>query len=215
MTTITTLRHEQPTEETPRMKVDSHTHQALPIADEALWDGRGRAPVVWAVGAHGGAGASTLAQVLAPVGDAGARWPAHDEFGLCVVVCRSTRTGLDAAQSAVLQAQSGHAGSCEVLGVVIVADAPGKTPKSLRHRESVLEELTTVWRVPYLPGIRENDIEDLAVWQPTSDTDEVAGRGRKRAKKQPVTAAVPQVLADRGDDIFRAAFAAHSDKETK
>lgn len=200
-------------EVTPRMKVDSQTRHALPVADRTLFSGEGYSPVAWAVGAHGGAGASTLARMWAPVGDAGAVWPAKDEFPLCVVVCRSTRMGLDAAQSAVLQAQSGHADECEVLGVVIVADAPGKTPKSLARRETVLEELTQVWRVPYVPGIRENDVSDLAVWAPTPENDDEKTKGRGRKKKFPVTDEVPQTIAQLGTYIFDAAYAAHSLKD--
>lgn len=187
------------------MKVDTQVCEALPLAEEALYTGDARPPVVWFVGAHGGSGASTLARVFAPMGDADKRWPTHDEHPMCVVVCRSTRSGLDAAQSAVLQAKSGNAGNCSVLGVVIVADAPGKTPKALKQRETVLEDLTPIWRVPYLAGIRENDVNDLAVWEP-SMTDEDDSRRRLRQKPQPVTDTVPKSLAAVGKAIFNEAY---------
>ncbi|MHA2788308.1 DUF6668 family protein [Corynebacterium sp. S7] len=203
---------ENDVEVAPRLKVDAQTRHALTVAEEPIFTGEGYSPVAWAVGAHGGAGATTLARTLAPVGDAGAAWPTKDEYPLCVVVCRSTRMGLDAAQSAVLQAKSGHAGECEVLGVVIVADAPGRTPKSLVRRETVLEELTHVWHVSYLPGIRENDVSDLAVWVPRSDSED-EGQRRSRKKNLPVTEEVPQTIAQLGANIFEAAYAAHSLKD--
>ncbi|WP_245661521.1 hypothetical protein [Nocardia salmonicida] len=44
-----------------------------------IWErpvpGVGRAPLVWMLGVHGGAGATTLAHVLAPAADARGRWP--------------------------------------------------------------------------------------------------------------------------------------------
>ncbi|WP_147291518.1 DUF6668 family protein [Corynebacterium senegalense] len=218
MTTTMTSRRQDETKSSPsgaatRLKVDARVAGALPVASTALWQGGGRAPIAWAVSAHGGAGATTLAQMLAPVGDAADQWPAHDEYPLCVVVCRSTRTGLDAAQSAILQSKSGHTGRCEVLGVVIVADAPGKTPKSLAQRETVLEELTTVWRVPYLTGIRENDVGDLAEWKPHRGSESDDGSKRTRRRKSPVTEEVPAAVAAVGEEIFNAAFAVHQQAE--
>ena len=58
------------------------------------------APLLWIVGAHGGAGTSTWARILG-VGDAGASWPQHvnPTRALSIVVCcRSTAAGLRAAQ---------------------------------------------------------------------------------------------------------------------
>ena len=196
----------------PTMKVDTQVREALPLAEHRLHARGGRPPVAGLVGAHGGSGASTLAQVFAPLGDADKQWPTHDEHPMCVVACRSTRTGLDAAQSAVLQAQSGHAGKCTVLGVVIVADAPGKTPKALKQRETVLEELTTIWRVPYVAGLRTADLYDLAVWEPSKSAEE-GSRRRTRSKKQTVTEQVPESLAAIGRSIFNKAYTTYKEQE--
>ena len=202
MTTVVSDRRDSPQQ--PRIKVDARAYQALPWAIESLAPKGERDPVIWAVAAHGGAGASTLAKVLAPVGDAGQQWPVLDEFPFCVVVCRSTRSGLDAAHLVVLQAHSGHAGSCQVLGVVVIADAPGKTPKSLVRREKLIEDLTTVWRVPYIPGFRECENEELAVWIPSRERGEE--KSKRRSKKIDVTEEVPVVLRDLGDIMFKQAF---------
>lgn len=196
---------------TPRPRRISATAKGfLPIATVQLADPEDRSPIAWAVGAHGGAGASTLARVIAPVADSGGRWPAKDEHRYCVVVCRSTWTGLDAAHSAVLQAQAGDTGGCEVLGVVIVADAPGRTPKPLVQREKVLEDLTRVWRVPYMQDFRVTSPEKLAVWTPSASTDQERKRGLRKA---PATAEVASCIADLGNEIFHAAFSAYKTKE--
>ena len=212
--TVTTWRPEAASESMAEhtMKVDTQVREALPLAQQALHTGDARPPVAWFVGAHGGSGASTLAHVFAPMGDADKQWPTHDEHPMCVVVCRSTKSGLDAAQSAVLQAKSDNAGNCTVLGVVIVADAPGKTPKALRQRETVLEDLTTIWRVPYIAGIRVSDRSDLAVWEP-SMPDEEEQRRRFPSKKQPVTDAVPKALAEVGRKIFTKAYTTFKEQE--
>lgn len=194
------------------LKVDAEVCEALPIADAALFADEERPPVAWFVGAHGGAGASTLGRLCAPMEDADKQWPAHDALPLCVVVCRSTRSGLDAAQSAILQAKSGNAGACTVLGVVIVADAPGKTPKVLRQREKVLEDLTTIWRIPYLAEIRETTPDSLAVWEPFKPEDKTRRR-RRRQKKQPMTDSVHPALATVAQTIFNEAYKVFKEKE--
>lgn len=67
------------------------------------------APLLWIVGAHGGAGASTWAHIL-EVGDAGTAWPQHvnPSRSLDIVVCcRSTAAGLRAAQDVAIEWASG------------------------------------------------------------------------------------------------------------
>lgn len=198
---------EEPTdrvEPVRRLKVAQTTTSFLPLADSILANVEQRTPIAWALGAHGGAGASTLAAMIAPLGDAHGTWPVHDDFPYVVVCCRSTRAGLDAAQSAVLQAQAGGAGVCRVLGVVIVADTPGKTPKSLHQRETLLEDITRIWRVPYYPGVREAQVTELAQWRPHTVTE------TKRVKRAPVTQCVPSDLATIADEIFHAAYRIHT-----
>lgn len=191
-------------------KISSTAKGFLPVATESLANPEDRAPIAWAVGSHGGAGASTLARVIAPMADAGGQWPACEQHRFCVVVCRSTWTGLDAAHSAVLQSQAGDTGGCEVLGVVIIADAPGRTPKPLVQREKVLEDLTHVWRVPYLPDFRVTAPDKLAVWTPAATTDHERKRGLRKAQ---ATDEVAAAIAELGHEIFQAAFAAHTKNE--
>lgn len=192
------------------LRVSSTAKGFLPVATTALASQSDRVPIAWAVAAHGGAGATTLASVLAPVADSQGQWPAYDQHPFCVVVCRSTWTGLDAAHSAILQGQSGDTGGCIILGVVIIDDSPGKTPKLLLQRERVLEDLTTVWKVPYVRDFRVYAPDELAVWVPGKNSGD-ATRGRRRKKL--ATKVVPEALVELGQEIFQAACAAYKDQE--
>lgn len=92
-------------------------------------------PLLWTVGAHGGAGASTWARIL-NVGDAGASWPQHvnPTRALSVVVCcRSTAAGLRAAQDIGIEWAAGGLPG-QLVGLVVGADAPGRLPRELRDQ---------------------------------------------------------------------------------
>lgn len=93
------------------------------------------APLLWVVGAHGGAGASTWARLL-EAGDAGASWPQHvnPSRSLAVVVCcRSTAAGLRAAQDVGIEWAAGGLPG-QLVGLVVGADAPGRLPRELRDQ---------------------------------------------------------------------------------
>ena len=93
------------------------------------------APLLWIVGAHGGAGASTWARIL-NVGDAGASWPQHvnPTRALSVVVCcLSTAAGLRAAQDIGIEWAAGGLPG-QLVGLVVGADAPGRLPRELRDQ---------------------------------------------------------------------------------
>lgn len=90
---------------------------------------------LWMVGAHGGAGASTWAQLL-EVGDAGTAWPQHvnPSRALSIVVCcRSTAAGLRAAQDVGIEWASGALPG-QLVGLIVGADAPGRLPRELRDQ---------------------------------------------------------------------------------
>lgn len=90
---------------------------------------------LWMVGAHGGAGASTWAQLL-EVGDAGTAWPQHVNPSRAlriVVCCRSTAAGLRAAQDVGIEWASGALPG-QLVGLVVGADAPGRLPRELREQ---------------------------------------------------------------------------------
>ena len=196
-------------EAAPLRRVNLRTEAMLPVAEEPLVVAKSgqMAPAVWLVAAHGGAGATSLSHVWEPMGDAGQQWPAADEHPWCVVVCRSTKTGLEKAHQAVLQAWADRTGGCEVLGVVVVADAPGKLPKSLARKIAVIEEIVEIWHVPYLTELRLAEAEELASWQPGAAAPERRRMTMKRAV--PATEKVPAVLAAVAEEVFSSAMAAH------
>ena len=110
----------------------------------------------WAwVGAHGGAGVTTLSEVVPGGADFGRDFPAQaGPLGLpVVVVCRSNAQGLTAARKAAAKAASF---SANVLGLVVVADMPERRrPKPLAEAlyltRGAYQEL---WEMPWVPAWR-------------------------------------------------------------
>ena len=94
-----------------------------------------------------------------------------------------------------------------MLGVVVVADAPGKLPKSLARKIAVIEEIVEIWHVPYLTELRLAEAEELASWQPGAAAPERRRMTTKRAV--PATEKVPAVLAAVAEEVFSSAMAAH------
>lgn len=203
---------------TPKLvRVSVSHHGGLALASESLADPHQWSPLVWLVGAHGGAGVSTLAHSIAPCGDAGQQWPVHDQFPWCVIVARSTRSGVEAAHDAALQAQVGKAGHCRVLGVILVDDAPGKTPKSVEQKITVVKKVVPmIWRVPYFPQWREVLNDELPVWSPLDDHDDEPQQDHSvarfaRKKKTPsALEVVPAIVQTIGQEMIDLAREANS-----
>ncbi|MBZ6478034.1 DUF6668 family protein [Streptomyces griseocarneus] len=123
----------------------------MPPAQGVLW---------WALGVHGGAGVSTLLRTIGGGGDAQRRWP--DIHGAVsgvhiVLVARADAHGLAAAQAALQEWHSGQApASTNVVGLVLMADAPTKPPRSVRDRIRVLTgAVPQSWEVPWVEEWRE------------------------------------------------------------
>lgn len=123
----------------------------LPIIDQLA------NPAVWWLGAHGGSGESTLA-ALAPgwSAAAGHAWPRSStgESTPVVIVARSNVVGLRAAQNALRQWGAGLTAS-NVLGLVVMADAPGRMPRALRDLLAVVGGGgPRTWIVPWVDAWR-------------------------------------------------------------
>ncbi|MFE2299451.1 DUF6668 family protein [Streptomyces sp. NPDC059445] len=131
---------------------------------EPAW-GRPKAPKVaraasrdevgW-VKAHGGSGATSLAELFGGV-EVGARWPdpARGEPRRVVLVGRTSARGLRSVSQALGALDGGDAPQgLELLGVVLVADAPGRLPLGLLRRVRVLRSVARVHRVPWIPAWR-------------------------------------------------------------
>lgn len=112
---------------------------------------------LWLVGVHGGAGESTLAALDTTwtAGDHGwPRPPGHDPARV-VLVARSNMYGLKRAQLAATQWASGLVPHIELLGLVVVADAPGRLPRPLRDFLQVIKGgVPRTWQVPWVDAWR-------------------------------------------------------------
>lgn len=194
----------------PAPRVNVSSDRLLPIAEEPIWQGD-RAPVMWLVGAHGGAGTTTLATSWAPAAEAAGMWPAADKHPYVVLVCRSHLSGLERAHELALQAKGGLAGNCRLLGVAVVADAPGKLPKKLRQKiEVVGAAISHLWQIPWIPELRETELADLPEWNPADGPVEQQTRQPKRRNRIAPMTVVNQHIAYAGEGIFNAARDAHS-----
>lgn len=108
------------------------------------------------IGAHGGAGASTLTRLLGGT-DVGCRWPdpAIGEPARVAVVGRTGLDGLRAVSRALNAMREGrHPAGMWLVGVVLIADAPGRLPAPLLGRIRLLRAIAPVHRVPWIPSFR-------------------------------------------------------------
>lgn len=113
---------------------------------------------VWWLGAHGGAGETTLAELLPGSRAADHCWPAEADPVTArpvVLLCRGHARGLHAAQTALTDWASGAVPGVHLLGLVIVADAPQRAPKPLRDLARVVSGgAPTVWHLPWIEALR-------------------------------------------------------------
>jgi hypothetical protein len=124
-------------------------HRRLP----AKRSGR-RRDEVWLLGTHGGAGVSSLLRAGVPGEDTRRAWPAD---GWVLLVARTSAAGLRSARDAARQHASGTAGAgCRLVGLVLVADAPGRLPASLAaFADLVAGAFPRVYEVPWLEEWRQ------------------------------------------------------------
>ena len=113
---------------------------------------------VWFVGCHGGAGESTLADVLPGSAAAGHRWPIGQPV---VLVARTNERGLLAARSALIQWSSAHGPEVDLLGLILSADAPIRLPRALiALAHLVAGGSPRTWRMPWIPAWRTGERAD-------------------------------------------------------
>jgi hypothetical protein len=120
---------------------------------------------VWWVGVHGGAGESTLERLFSGSHATDHRWPiASDAAGVpaVVLVARTDARGLRAVQRAV-RARVEHRLPVELLGLVLMADAPGRLPRVLRELAGVVGgTVPRVWSLPWVEAWRAGEIPSPA-----------------------------------------------------
>jgi hypothetical protein len=108
------------------------------------------------VGTHGGAGTSTVARLIEAT-DLGRRWPEPGEGNppRVLLVARTHATGLMAASQALASYYAKpHPEGPYLAGFVLVPDAPGRLPKPLRRRITILASASMVYRLPWVPAWR-------------------------------------------------------------
>jgi hypothetical protein len=124
--------------------------------------------MVWWVGAHGGAGETTLAQLVPGSRAAGHAWPQltvpAEDGALAptkvVLTARSNVSGLTAAQRAATEWAAGGVAGVELLGLVIIADAPGRLPRPLKDLTALVAGgVPRVWHLPWSEAWRVGEVE--------------------------------------------------------
>lgn len=113
---------------------------------------------VWVLGTHGGAGESRIADLLDNARATGHCWPVTQAGTTpkVLLVCRSDMRGLSSAQAALTQWASGAAPTVELLGLAVLADAPGKTPKPLRDFTAIIGGgAPRLWTLPWVESWRQ------------------------------------------------------------
>lgn len=109
------------------------------------------------VSTHGGAGSTSLVHGAARGLDLTGRWPApeHGWPARVVLVARSNMAGLAAAGRFLQEWAAHQVPDLLLVGLVIVADAPGRPTRAARNRSSELAAITTVWQLPWVARWRD------------------------------------------------------------
>lgn len=196
MTAVPLPGHQDPE---PRCGVDPATITAparrAPVRETPL-PTTGTYPPLWAVlGAHGGAGTSTLAQWWAPAADAGPAWPANARTTQRVVI--AARLCIPGLTAAAERLREWHAGltpaGVTVLGVVLTAARPGKAPAAVRRYRGIVAALAEcMYDISWHDDLLVRELAELAEYTPF---DPIGGR------RSPLTEAVPVDVHDAGADI--------------
>lgn len=139
----------------PSADQDAYPSDEVPLGqlDDAAADSPASAlEWVW-IGAHGGAGVSTLQRAAGVGTDLGQQWPPVQAPGNRVLLVARTHAAGLAAVRRVL----GTRGPDLLHGVVLVADAPGRLPRELRQQIRVLSGAAPrLWQVPWVEAWRSD-----------------------------------------------------------
>ena len=109
---------------------------------------------VWVVGAHGGSAETTLARLLDGT-ETGHRWPDTTPAPAVLLTARTHASGLKAAQLAMRAWAAGQTPHVRLVGLVLVADAPGKLPRPLSDLADVISGgVPHLWQLPWVDEYR-------------------------------------------------------------
>ncbi|MEV0297055.1 hypothetical protein [Nocardia sp. NPDC050710] len=143
-----------------------------------------RPPLLWLLGAHGGAGTTSLERLLAPAADCHRRWPAPigEESPYVLLVARETAIGLAAADALLRQHHAGLAGDSLVVGLVTVAARPGRLAAEIRRDRDLYSGLVEhLWRVDWHEAWMLTTHAELPVWNPGDADPDKNSRGDELA----------------------------------
>lgn len=117
---------------------------------------------LWVYGVHGGSGESRIAALEPSWSATDHSWP--DRPGAAVLlVARTSAYGLNAAHAAIAKWAAGRTpGSAALVGLVLVADAPGRLPKPLHDlAKLVAGGVERSWRIGWSEHWRQGDFAVL------------------------------------------------------
>ncbi|WP_084501249.1 hypothetical protein [Nocardia xishanensis] len=169
-----------------------------PVREQPLSTTGAYPPLFAVLGAHGGAGASTLARWWAPAADTGLAWPASPATTQRVLVAaRLCMPGLTAAAERLREWHAGLApDGVTIIGLALSAARPGKVPTAVRRYRGVVAELVgTVYEIGWHDELVVREIAELAQYTPFDP----APRRRRRPR---LTEAVPADVHTAGTQII-------------
>ncbi|MGO4613038.1 hypothetical protein AB4305_03680 [Nocardia sp. 2YAB30] len=140
-----------------------------PVRETPLPTTGAHPPLFAVLGAHGGAGTSTLARWWAPAADTGLAWPASPRTTQQVIVAaRLCMPGLTAAADRLREWHAGLApDGVRVIGLVLSAARPGKVPAAVRRYRTVVTELVDhVYDIGWHDELVVRELTELAQYFP-------------------------------------------------
>ncbi|WP_327116472.1 hypothetical protein OHB12_04690 [Nocardia sp. NBC_01730] len=140
-----------------------------PVRETPLSTTGAHPPLFAVLGAHGGAGTSTLAQWWAPAADTGLAWPASPRTTQKVIVAaRLCMPGLTAAADRLREWHAGLApDGVQVIGLVLTAARPGKVPALVRRYRAVVAELVEhLYEISWHDELVVRELAELAQYMP-------------------------------------------------
>ncbi|WP_169814529.1 hypothetical protein [Nocardia pseudovaccinii] len=143
--------------------------QVAPVREMPLPTTGAHPPLFAVLGAHGGAGTSTLARWWAPAADTGLAWPASPRTTQDVIVAaRLCMPGLTAAAERLREWHAGLApDGVDVIGLVLTAARPGKVPSAVARYHGVVAELVAhVYQIGWHDELVVCELSELAQFLP-------------------------------------------------
>lgn len=162
-------------------------------------------PLFALLGAHGGAGTTTLATMWAPAADTGQRWPTSPlTTRRVLIVAREHMSGIAAAADVLRATADGSAPlGVTVCGLITVAAHPGRPSKDvLRYAGTVSELAPHSYRIPWVKTLIPLLHRQLPTWRPADGikTTQTTADGVIATVPSPIAAVGHQICEDLAAD---------------